>query len=74
MAGLINVAKAHKNSGIPYNTIYVAAKDGRIEGASQIGDENSMWLFSAEAFDVWAKNEYRPRERRARNGNGRPKQ
>jgi len=64
----IGIRTAHNQSQIPYNTIYEAARQGRIEGASQLGDErNSTWIVPVDSFWQWANNDYRPIQRSGRN-------
>ena len=62
MNGMIGVREAHKQSNIPYETIYRAAKDGRINGAMQMS-AGKIWIFPKSSFENWASNDYRPQNR-----------
>lgn len=51
----IGVGEASEISGIKYETIYAAAKQGRITGAKQLRINNA-WVFPRQAFAMWAEN------------------
>lgn len=56
---MVGVKVAHNKTGIPYETIYRAAKDGRIEGSMQVS-EGGVWIFPWDSFETWRDNHYRP--------------
>jgi hypothetical protein len=61
MENYIGVREAHEQTKIPYNSIYWAAANGRIDGAMQPAAR--VWVFPREAFEHWKKNVYRPQQK-----------
>lgn len=64
--GLINIPQAVRLKKISYDTIYSAARDGRIRGA-YLHPLGGVWVFPREAFIEWAETAHRSYKRRKEN-------
>lgn len=54
-----SISDAVSESGIPYDTIYSAARSGHIADATQV-DGSKKWRFPQQAFRSWERNRPKP--------------